>query len=181
MQEQGSSLCSGAELNFSSLWLLLFPPSGGRHWGKSAPGDGERLDGSGQGRGARLCLAGEPQQRGSLHREPPPALQGKPNLCNAASFLHNIFTKQVQLVCWDLNVFSGLAQTYIGSVLVSVNPYKELEIYSKQQMERYRGVSFYEISPHMWVASHTLSHFSLQLFHCQQLMWNQIIWLLTYM
>lgn len=34
---------------------------------------------------------------------------------------------------------------------MSVNPYKELEIYSKQQMERYRGVSFYEISPHMWV------------------------------
>lgn len=46
-----------------------------------------------------------------------------------------------------------LAQTYIGSVLVSVNPYKELEIYSKPQMERYRGVSFYEISPHMWVIS----------------------------
>lgn len=42
-----------------------------------------------------------------------------------------------------------LSQTYIGSVLVSVNPYKELEIYSKQQMERYRGISFYEISPHM--------------------------------
>ena len=40
-------------------------------------------------------------------------------------------------------------QTYIGSVLVSVNPNKDLEIYSKAHMERYRGVSFYEISPHM--------------------------------
>lgn len=40
-------------------------------------------------------------------------------------------------------------QTYIGSVLVSVNPYKDLEIYTKQHMERYRGVNFYEVSPHM--------------------------------
>uniref|UniRef100_A0A8B9R9Z6 Myosin Ic, paralog a n=1 Tax=Astyanax mexicanus TaxID=7994 RepID=A0A8B9R9Z6_ASTMX len=44
----------------------------------------------------------------------------------------------------------NLIYTYIGSVLVSVNPYKELEIYSKQHMERYRGVNFYEISPHIF-------------------------------
>ncbi len=36
---------------------------------------------------------------------------------------------------------------------MSVNPYRELEIYSKQNMERHRGVNFYEISPHMWVLS----------------------------
>uniref|UniRef100_UPI003AABA897 unconventional myosin-Ic n=1 Tax=Centroberyx gerrardi TaxID=166262 RepID=UPI003AABA897 len=47
----------------------------------------------------------------------------------------------------------NLIYTYIGSVLVSVNPYKELEIYSKQHMERYRGVSFYEISPHIYAVS----------------------------
>uniref|UniRef100_A0ABM5ENW1 Unconventional myosin-Ic isoform X2 n=2 Tax=Pogona vitticeps TaxID=103695 RepID=A0ABM5ENW1_9SAUR len=44
----------------------------------------------------------------------------------------------------------NLIYTYIGSVLVSVNPYKELEIYSKQHMDRYRGVSFYEVPPHLY-------------------------------
>ncbi|XP_053130896.1 unconventional myosin-Ic isoform X1 [Hemicordylus capensis] len=44
----------------------------------------------------------------------------------------------------------NLIYTYIGSVLVSVNPYKDLEIYSKQHMGRYRGVSFYEVSPHLY-------------------------------
>ncbi|XP_056141358.1 unconventional myosin-Ic-like [Lampris incognitus] len=47
----------------------------------------------------------------------------------------------------------NLIYTYIGSVLVSVNPYKELEIYSKQHMGRYRGVSFYEIAPHIYALS----------------------------
>ncbi|XP_042298586.1 unconventional myosin-Ic isoform X2 [Sceloporus undulatus] len=44
----------------------------------------------------------------------------------------------------------NLIYTYIGSVLVSMNPYKDLEIYSKQHMDRYRGVSFYEVSPHLY-------------------------------
>ncbi|XP_043910277.1 unconventional myosin-Ic isoform X1 [Protopterus annectens] len=47
----------------------------------------------------------------------------------------------------------NLIYTYIGSVLVSVNPYKDLEIYSKQHMERYRGVNFYEVSPHLYAVA----------------------------
>ena len=39
-------------------------------------------------------------------------------------------------------------QSYIGPVLVSVNPYRDLQIYSRQHMERYRGVSFYEVPTH---------------------------------
>uniref|UniRef100_A0A3B3CNS5 Myosin Ic, paralog b n=1 Tax=Oryzias melastigma TaxID=30732 RepID=A0A3B3CNS5_ORYME len=47
----------------------------------------------------------------------------------------------------------NLIYTYIGSVLVSVNPYKELEIYNKNHMERYRGVNFYEVSPHIYAVA----------------------------
>lgn len=61
----------------------------------------------------------------------------------AKNLLH-LFCKRV-----SFSLSFSFQQTYIGSVLVSVNPYKELEIYTKQHMERYRGVNFYEVSPHM--------------------------------
>lgn len=78
---------------FTFFSLFILTPLGSRYRGESAASDGERAHGPGQGWGAGLCLAGEPQQRGSLHREPPPALQGKPRLCNKAHFFHNIFAK----------------------------------------------------------------------------------------
>lgn len=40
-------------------------------------------------------------------------------------------------------------QTYIGTVVVSVNPYKNLPIYSQDAIEKYRGENLYELPPHM--------------------------------
>ncbi|XP_054612452.1 unconventional myosin-Ih [Dunckerocampus dactyliophorus] len=44
----------------------------------------------------------------------------------------------------------NLVYTYIGTLLVSVNPYKELDIYSKKQMDTYMGVNFFELPPHIY-------------------------------
>lgn len=75
----------------------------------------------------------------------------KENLIYVRAVVPVLFTLKAEIPeYWcDPSVFISLPQTYIGSVLVSVNPYKELEIYTKQHMERYRGVNFYEVSPHM--------------------------------
>ncbi|EAX10841.1 myosin IB, isoform CRA_c, partial [Homo sapiens] len=39
--------------------------------------------------------------------------------------------------------------TYIGSVVISVNPYRSLPIYSPEKVEEYRNRNFYELSPHI--------------------------------
>ncbi|XP_042890951.1 unconventional myosin IC-like [Penaeus japonicus] len=40
--------------------------------------------------------------------------------------------------------------TYIGQVLVSVNPYKDLGLYTDAFLEKYRNVNFYEVPPHVF-------------------------------
>ncbi|XP_071116024.1 unconventional myosin-Ic-like isoform X1 [Haliotis cracherodii] len=47
--------------------------------------------------------------------------------------------------------FQGnLIYTYIGPVLVSVNPYHQLDIYNDDFIHTYRNVNFYELPPHIY-------------------------------
>lgn len=40
-------------------------------------------------------------------------------------------------------------QTYIGNVVISVNPYKALPIYTPEKVEEYHNCSFFAVKPHM--------------------------------
>ncbi|KAG0427838.1 hypothetical protein HPB47_025125 [Ixodes persulcatus] len=40
--------------------------------------------------------------------------------------------------------------TYIGPVLVSVNPFKQLPYFTGKQVEQYQGAAFYENPPHVY-------------------------------
>ncbi|RWS30683.1 unconventional myosin-Ic-like protein [Leptotrombidium deliense] len=51
-----------------------------------------------------------------------------------------------------------LIYTYIGQVLVSVNPYKNVNIYSPTFVEQHRNVNFYEVPPHIFAIADTCFH-----------------------
>lgn len=47
--------------------------------------------------------------------------------------------------------FFNFTKTYIGSVVVSVNPYRTLLIYDQDYISLYQSKSMLELPPHMWV------------------------------
>lgn len=71
----------------------------------------------------------------------------------------SVCTEALSCADWESNLwiganafcFSFSLQTYIGSVVISMNPYRSLPIYTPEKVEEYRNRNFYELSPHMWV------------------------------
>ncbi|XP_039978178.1 unconventional myosin-Ig isoform X5 [Xiphias gladius] len=47
----------------------------------------------------------------------------------------------------------GRIYTYIGEVVVSVNPYRQMDIYGKDTVDAYRGRELYENPPHLYAVS----------------------------
>ncbi|CAG5922924.1 unnamed protein product [Menidia menidia] len=58
-----------------------------------------------------------------------------------------------------------LIYTYIGTLLVSVNPYKEVDIYNKKQMDTYMGINFFELPPHIYALADNAYHMMLTEFN----------------
>ena len=55
------------------------------------------------------------------------------------------------LVCSRFD--KGRIYTYIGEVVVSVNPYRSLNIYNESYVNQYKGREMYENPPHIFAVS----------------------------
>lgn len=75
--------------------------------------------------------------------------------------------------------------TYIGSVLLSVNPFKNISgLYGPQQIRQYRGRYLYELPPHIYAIAECKPHDCLGLllfaricWGCDMAIYNWIRWL----
>lgn len=79
-------------------------------------------------------------------------------MCVYANSIKIINTGAVPFVfsTWSVNltcVFrfeKGRIYSYIGEVVVSVNPYRAMNIYGRDTIERYKGRELYESPPHLF-------------------------------
>ncbi|KII94264.1 hypothetical protein PLICRDRAFT_421752 [Plicaturopsis crispa FD-325 SS-3] len=62
---------------------------------------------------------------------------------------------------------NGEIYTYIGAVLISVNPFKDLGIYTEETLARYRGKNRLEVPPHVFSIAET-SYYNMNAYHENQ-------------
>lgn len=67
------------------------------------------------------------------------------------------------ILIFNIDIFIYL-QTYIGGILVAVNPYKNLNIYSENFISKYQGKRLFEQDPHIFaIAAQALDNLKRQL------------------
>ena len=74
------------------------------------------------------------------------------NLPNRQS-THSYLSLPVHLPLCRGRFEMGRIYTFIGEVVVSVNPYREMDIYGKEAISAYRGRELYENPPHLYAVA----------------------------
>lgn len=66
--------------------------------------------------------------------------------------------QELVVLNWAATVVYTQIYTYIGEVVVSVNPYRQLDIYTDEYVERYRNKEVFERPPHVYSVADSAYH-----------------------